>query len=213
MVIVKICGITNLGDALAAVEAGADALGFNFYRPSPRFIEPSAARAIISELPPAVLAVGVFVNESDPATAARLADEAGVSAIQLHGDETPEYCRALDPRYVIKVLRVDDTYRPQDATTYQTNAIMLDAFDRKMRGGTGRVIDWSVAANTRRLVRRMFLSGGLSPENVADAIRAVRPYGVDACSRLESALGRKDSDRVRSFIAAARSVQSVQPPF
>lgn len=207
--VVKICGITNLEDALAAADAGADALGFNFYRPSPRFIEPAAARAIIDQLPSTVLAVGVFVNESDPTTVARIADEAGVSAIQLHGDETPEYCRALDPRYVIKVLRVDERFSPQDATVYQTESIMLDAFDREMRGGTGRVIDWSIAADTRKLVKKLFLSGGLSPENVANAIAAVRPYGVDACSRLESAPGRKDSKRVRSFIAAARSLESV----
>ena len=209
MVFVKICGITNLADATAAVEAGADALGFNFYQPSPRFIEPASARAIINKLPPTVLAVGVFVNETDPQTVARIAEEAGVSAIQLHGDETPEYCRALDSRYVIKVLRVDENFSPQDATVYQTEAIMLDAFDRELRGGTGRLIDWSIAADTRQLVTRIFLSGGLSPENVADAIAAVRPYGVDACSRLESAPGRKDSKRVRSFIAAARSVESL----
>jgi phosphoribosylanthranilate isomerase len=208
-VLVKICGITNLEDALAAAEAGADALGFNFYRPSPRFIEPGAARAIIDQLPSTVLAVGVFVNESDAETVARIADEAGVSAIQLHGDENPEYCRALDSRYVIKVLRVDGNFRPLEATEYQTEAIMLDAFDRKVRGGTGRVIDWSIAADTRHLVKKLFLSGGLSPENVADAIAAVRPYGVDACSRLESAPGRKDAKRVSSFIAAVRSLESV----
>ena len=204
---VKICGITNSEDALAAADAGADALGFNFYRSSPRFIEPATARAIIDQLPSAVLAVGVFVNEHDPETVARIADEAGVSAIQLHGDESPEYCRALDPRYIIKVLRVDGSFRPPDATVYQTEAIMLDAFDREMRGGTGRVIDWSIAADTRQLVKKLFLSGGLSPENVANAIAVVRPYGVDACSRLESAPGRKDSKRVRSFIAAARSLE------
>ncbi|HEY3027717.1 MAG TPA: phosphoribosylanthranilate isomerase [Pyrinomonadaceae bacterium] len=209
MVKVKICGITNLEDALSAVDAGADALGFNFYRPSPRFIKPAAARVIIDQLPSTVLAVGVFVNERDPETVARIADEAAVLAIQLHGDETPEYCRALDPRYVIKVLRVDESFRPPDATVYQTEAIMLDAFDREMRGGTGRVIDWSIAADTRQLVKKLFLSGGLSPENVANAIAAVRPYGVDACSRLESAPGRKDSKRVRAFIAAARSLESV----
>ncbi len=209
MVKVKICGITNLEDALAAADAGADALGFNFYRPSPRFIEPAEARAIIDQLPSTVLAVGVFVNESDPETVARIADEACVFAVQLHGDETPEYCRALDPRYVIKVLRVDENFSPHDATVYQVQAIMLDAFDREVRGGTGRVIDWSIAADTRQLVKKLFLSGGLSPENVANAIAAVRPYGVDACSRLESTPGRKDSKRVRSFIAAARSLESV----
>src|SRR5207302_11392952 len=109
---------------------------------------PATARAIIDQLPSAVLAVGVFVNEHDPETVARIAYEAGVSAIQLHGDETPEYCRALDPRYVIKVLRVDENYSPPAANVYRTEAIMLDAFDREIRGGTGRVIDWAIAADT-----------------------------------------------------------------
>jgi len=205
MVKIKICGITNLDDALAAVEAGADMLGFNFYRPSPRFIEPTRARAIIEKLPAKTIAVGVFVNERDPRIVSGIADETGVSAIQLHGDESAEYCRELEGRYIIKVLRVDEHFRPEHATPYETNAIMLDAFDRQLRGGTGRVIDWSIAAQTRPLVSNLFLSGGLSPENVAGAIAAVGPFGVDACSCLESAPGRKDLERMRSFIAAARS--------
>ena len=203
---IKICGITNLEDALAATDAGADLLGFNFYRPSPRFIEPSSARAIIKQLPMTVMSVGVFVNESDPRDVARIADEAAVSAIQLHGDESPEYCRALDGRYLIKALRVETNFQPAYAAAYQTDAIMLDAFDRNLRGGTGRVIDWSIAADTRQFVKRLFLAGGLSPENVADAVTTVRPYAVDACSRLESAPGRKDLERVRAFIAAVRSL-------
>ncbi|MDX6614552.1 MAG: phosphoribosylanthranilate isomerase [Blastocatellia bacterium] len=203
---VKICGITNLDDALAAVEAGADALGFNFYRPSPRFIESAAARDIIARLPATVTAVGVFANEGDPAVVARVAGEAGVFTIQLHGDESPEYCRAFEGLNVIKALRVNQAFRPEDATAYETDAILLDAFDRDLLGGTGKVIDWAIAAQTRPLVNKLFLSGGLSAENIAAAITAVRPYGVDACSRLESAPGRKDRQKTTDFIAAVRGV-------
>lgn len=207
MVKIKICGITNLEDGLAAVAAGADMLGFNFYRPSPRFIEPPAARAIIEKLPVNTMTVGVFVNEDDPKTVSRIADEAAVTGLQLHGDESPDYCRELSARYVIKVLRVDRQFRPEHVMAYATDAIMLDAFDPQLRGGTGRVIDWSVAAQTRLLVDRLFLSGGLGPENVAAAITEVAPFAVDACSRLESAPGRKDLARLRSFIAAARAAE------
>jgi phosphoribosylanthranilate isomerase len=209
MVKTKICGITNLGDALAAVEAGADALGFNFYRPSPRFIEPAAAREIVAQLPATLTSVGVFANESDAGTVARMAEAAGVFTIQLHGDETPEYCRLFDGLNVIKVLRVKDDFQPEQATAFPTDAIMLDAFDRNALGGTGRLIDWQIAAETRSLVNKLFLSGGLAAENVAEAITAVRPYAVDACSRLESAPGRKDWQRMRDFIAAVRSVTPI----
>jgi phosphoribosylanthranilate isomerase len=204
MVRVKICGITNLEDARAAVRAGADALGFNFYRRSPRFIEPETARRIIQELPAAVLTVGVFVNEGGPEAVARIADRACVAAVQLHGDESPRYCRALKDRFVIKALRVRDDFEPESAAHYETDAILLDAFVESARGGTGRVVDWSLARRTRELVPKLFLAGGLSPENVASAIQAVEPYAVDACSRLESAPGRKDASRLRAFIAAAR---------
>ena len=207
MTYVKICGITNLADALSAVEAGADALGFNFYGPSPRHIEPNAARAIIDQLPATVLSVGVFVNEASPERVEQIADAAGVAALQLHGDESPEYCNAVADRYVIKVLAVDSDFDPQRALNYKVQAIMLDAADRKARGGTGRTIDWSVARRTGELVHRLFLAGGLSPQNVAEAIAAVRPYAVDACSALETTPGKKDPERVRAFVTAARRVK------
>ncbi|MGB7926326.1 MAG: phosphoribosylanthranilate isomerase [Pyrinomonadaceae bacterium] len=204
MVEVKICGITNLEDALAAVSAGADALGFNFYRRSSRFIEPSAARRIVERLPSTVLTVGVFVNEGEPEEVARIADKAGVRAAQLHGDEPPAYCRALmKERMVIKALRVSAEFEPESAARFETDAILLDAFNAEMRGGTGHVIDWDLARRTRELVPKLFLAGGLSPENVASAIRAVKPFAVDACSLLECAPGRKDAERVRRFVAAA----------
>lgn len=204
MVYVKICGITNLEDALSCVEAGADALGFNFYAPSPRYIEPEAARKIVDQLPADVLTVGVFVNGETPAIVEQIATAAGVAALQLHGDESPDYCRALSDRFVIKVLPVSREFKPERALNYKVQAIMLDAFDRAARGGTGRVIDWSVARRTSELVPRLFLAGGLSPENVAEAITAVEPYGVDACSALEVRPGKKDPERVRTFLKAAR---------
>jgi phosphoribosylanthranilate isomerase len=206
MTFIKICGITNQADALLSVEAGADALGFNFYRRSPRYIELAAAREIIERLPATVLCVGVFVNEAEPQEVARLADAARVGAVQLHGDESPEYCRALQERYVIKALRAGADFAPERATEYETQAILLDAFSATTYGGTGRTVDWSLARRVRELSAKLFLAGGLSPENVAAAIAAVKPYAVDACSSLESAPGRKDVLRVRAFIKAVRGV-------
>jgi phosphoribosylanthranilate isomerase len=205
MAVVKICGITNLEDALFSVAAGADALGFNFYRPSPRYIDPDAAREIIDRLPASVLTVGVFVNEPTPEAVEQIASRSGVIAVQLHGDESPDYCRALGDRYVIKVLAARDDFEPQRALDYEVQAIMLDTFDAHIRGGTGRVSDWSVARKTRETVPRLFLAGGLAAENVRSAINAVAPYGVDACSKLENSPGKKVPERVRAFINAARA--------
>jgi len=209
MVQVKICGITNLEDALVAVEAGADALGFNFYPDSPRFITPSDAYSIIECLPENVLCVGIFVNER-PETVARVANQAGLSGLQFHGDETPEYASAFDDqltgsRFRIKALRVGAGFNPEIAARYETDAILLDAFDSRARGGTGQMVDWEVARRTRELVPKLFLAGGLGPENIEEAIRMVKPYGVDACSGLESSPGRKDAARVRDFIRLARA--------
>src|SRR6185295_7176470 len=206
MVLVKVCGITNLDDALAAVDAGADALGFNFYRPSPRYLAPQIAQSIIDQLPekfPNVLTVGVFVNGSLEAVR-EIADVAGVSALQLHGNESPEYCEALKGRYLIKAFSTSQDFVPEKVMDYEVQAIMLDAANEDAFGGTGKLSNWSVARETRALVRRLFLAGGLSAENVADAINQVNPYAVDACSRLESAPGRKDQSRVRAFVAAVR---------
>jgi phosphoribosylanthranilate isomerase len=205
MTVVKICGITNLEDALASVAAGADALGFNFYRPSPRYIEPRKARAIIEQLPQAVLTVCVFVNEASPADVERIATEAGVAAIQLHGDEAPEYCAALNARPVIKALRVKDGFDPAGVGAYQVSAIMLDGFHPHLRGGTGRVVDWSLARQAKAHAAKLFLAGGLSPENVGEAISAVAPYAIDACSALEREPGIKDHERLKAFLNAARA--------
>jgi phosphoribosylanthranilate isomerase len=205
MVKVKICGITNLDDALVSIEAGAYALGFNFYKRSPRYIDLQAVRTIVNQLPSNVMKVGVFVNESNPEDVARVADESGVDVIQLHGDESPEYCAALRGRYVIKVLHVTSTFSPVSALKYETQAILLDAFSGEVYGGSGQTTDWTLARETRELVPKLYLAGGLSPENVADAIKAVRPFAVDACSRLELSPGLKDATRVQKFLTAVNN--------
>src|SRR5580765_3260962 len=205
MTLVKICGITNLADALASAEAGADLLGFNFYPKSPRYLAPAEAGKIADQLPADIVRVGIFVNEASPARVADLAREAKVTAVQLHGNETGEYCRALrDEFMVIKAMRVAPEFSPAQAETFGADGVLLDAFSADAYGGTGRTFDWSVASEVRALVPWLFLSGGLAPENVADAIAQVRPYAVDACSLLERAPGQKDHERVRAFVAAVR---------
>ena len=204
MTVVKICGITNLNDALAAVEAGADALGFNFYKPSPRYITPQHAREIIEQLPESILIVGVFVNEL-PDAVRSIAKEAGLRALQLHGDESPEYCRELtSDYYVIKTFAVSDSFHFETAKAYDVEAIMLDTKHNRLRGGTGRVFDWSVAQRLRSAIPKLFLAGGLSPENIENAIEMVRPFAVDACSALEESPGKKNHERMHVFINTVR---------
>lgn len=208
MTLIKICGITNLEDAVAAVAAGADALGFNFYKPSPRYITPQRARGIIEQLPDAIIKVGVFVNEESPKVVQDIANQAGVTALQLHGDESPDYCHELaTDKYVIKTFAVSDDFDPQLPKSYQVHAIMLDTKHNKLRGGTGRVFDWSVAQQVSKIVPRLYLAGGLSPENVAEAVETVRPYAVDACSSLEDQPGTKNEERMRAFVIAVKSVK------
>ena len=207
MTFIKICGITNIDDARAAVAAGADALGFNFYKRSPRYIAPPAAREIVEQLPSSILTVGVFVNEDTPESVKMIASEAGVTAFQLHGDESPAYCRELSDRYVIKTLTVSGDFDIQMVQHYDVKAIMLDTRDNDLRGGTGRVFDWSVAIEVNKVAPKLFLAGGLSPENISEAIELVRPYAVDACSALEDRPGIKNHDRMRAFVELARSVK------
>jgi len=210
MTFVKICGITNLPDALSAIDAGADALGFNFHPPSPRYIQPLAARAIIDNLTRDVLTVGVFVNEETPKAVEEMAAEAGVTALQLHGDESPAFCAALSPRYVIKVLALGPDFNPRVALKYDVQAFMVDVFDKRVRGGTGRIVDWSEARVLRDLVPKLFLAGGLSAANVREAISVVEPYAVDACSALEISPGKKNSQKMREFVRAVADV-AVKP--
>jgi phosphoribosylanthranilate isomerase len=213
MTLVKICGVTNLDDARAAVAAGADLLGFNFYRPSPRYVEPSEVRTIIDSLraettDEEITTVGVFVNEASPEAINQIVNESGVGGVQLHGDESVEFCRELkqllNGRLLIKVLRVTEDFDPGEVRQYDADAIMLDSFHGELRGGTGQVFDWAVARSIKDVVPRLFLAGGLSPANVAEAIDKVDPYAVDACSSLESSPGHKDAARMKAFVEAVR---------
>lgn len=212
---VKICGITSLEDARAAISAGADLLGFNFYRPSPRFIEPQAAAEIVKAIRSeprerlrSVSMIGVFVNEPVEQVL-RIAEEAGMNGIQLHGDETVEYSRRLKEsspqRFIIKVVTAAAGQDLKVANGHAADAIMVDAFDSNLRGGTGRTANWSTARELAGKWSRVFLAGGLSPENIADAIAAVQPYGVDACSSLETEPGKKSDKRMREFVQAVRA--------
>jgi len=205
MTLIKVCGITNLNDAHAAVAAGADALGFNFYKLSPRYIAPESARGIIDTLPGSILTVGVFVNEESPEAVKAIANRSGVKAVQLHGDESPDYCRALNS--VIKNFSVSTSLDIEQIRAYEVDAIMLDTKDNRLHGGTGRVFDWSIAQQVSRVVPKLYLAGGLSPENVAGAIEMVHPYAVDACSSLEDKPGIKNHERMRIFVSAVRSVK------
>jgi phosphoribosylanthranilate isomerase len=197
---VKVCGITNLEDALAALEAGADLLGFNFYARSPRYVSPEEARRLVEHLPEDVECIGVFVNESAPEEVERVAHEAGLSAVQLHGDETPEFCHALRSLTTIKALRVGPGFDIGAAAAYPTDAVLLDAYIAGEWGGTGHTFDWSLARRTREAVPRLFLAGGLRPDNVADAVAAVSPYAVDVCSGVETSPGRKSLPLMRLFV-------------
>jgi phosphoribosylanthranilate isomerase len=202
MVKVKICGNTNLDDTMAAVQAGADAVGFVFYKKSPRAIEPKTAAEIISRLPPFVVPVGVFVNE-ELDTVRRILEDCNISLAQLHGEESPQYCAELG-RSVIKAIRVRDRGDLERMTSYQVAGFVLDAFVEGVPGGTGVTIDWDLASEAQ-VVGPIILAGGLTPDNVLEAVRQARPYGVDVSSGVEASPGKKDHAKVRAFIANAKS--------
>jgi phosphoribosylanthranilate isomerase len=204
---VKICGITNWADARRACEAGADFLGFNFHRPSPRYIAPAKARRIVRRLPANVAAVGVFVNEPEERML-KTARAIGLRGVQLHGDETPALVarlrRSLPRVRVIKAIRVRKTLRPEQLNRFgHASAILLDRFDGRHRGGTGKKFDWSLVSLVE-MRARIFLAGGLTAENVAEAIRAARPYAIDVCSGVESAPGRKDAAKITALMRAIK---------
>ena len=199
---IKICGITRAEDALAATRLGADALGFNFWPGSRRFVAPAAVRAIVARLPPFVVPVGVFVNQPEEEVVA-MARESGVRVLQLHGDEPPEACARL-PFPVVKAIRVDAVRSLSAFASYEVAAFLLDTPSRGF-GGSGAPFDWSLAEGVSEIAP-VILAGGLDPENVARAIRAVRPYAVDVASGVESAPGVKDLARLARFIATARGV-------
>lgn len=204
---IKICGITNKEDAEVAVAAGADALGFVMYRKSPRWVEPAVARSIIAGLPPFVPAVGVFVNEEAESVRA-LMDECGFALAQLHGDESVLYCQNLS-RPALKAIRLKDRATFLALAEFQGRAnvrgVLIDAFSDQAYGGTGQTTDWTLAEEAARSIP-IILAGGLSPANVAGAIRMVRPYGVDVSSGVEESPGKKDHHKLKAFIEAARLV-------
>lgn len=200
---VKICGLTNLNDALAAVQAGADAVGFVLYKESPRSISADQAQEIIRQLPPFVTTVGLFVNQ--PTHWVRvMAERSGVDALQFQGDETPDYCAAFSQR-AIKAIRVRDRDSLAAMPEYRVRAFVLDAYREGEYGGTGETFDWALAVEAKAH-GRIILAGGLTPENVAEAIRRVRPFAVDVSSGVEGSVkGTKDHGKIRAFIQAAKN--------
>jgi phosphoribosylanthranilate isomerase len=213
MVRVKICGVTNIEDAFLAAELGADAIGLNFYSKSPRCISPYTAGEIAQQLPPFVSSVGVFVNwESGPVVA--LASALHLSAVQLHGDEPPNVVAEIAKKMsVIKAFRVGQgTALPAFSKYKSASAFLLDAAAGDKFGGTGQQNDWTRAATAARS-HRVVLAGGLTPENIGEAIRTVRPYAVDVASGVESKPGKKDPSKLRAFFAeVSRITESPAPP-
>lgn len=203
MVKVKICGITNKEDALAAVNAGCDALGFNFYRKSSRYIAPLKARGIIEQLPKQVIKVGVFVNDREKNIKA-IAKLCKLNILQFHGNETPEFCRRFEGYKIIKAFRVKGPLDLCDILKYKAFAYLFDAFSSSKMGGTGRKFDWKLVRHIDGIKRPIFLSGGITAGNVKQAIEIVKPDWVDACTSIEEKPGKKDHNKMKKFIRAAK---------
>lgn len=204
-VVVKICGITNAEDGLAAAGAGANALGFVFHAGSPRCVTPETVREIIRALPPFVVKVGVFVDADEQFVfhALRLC---GLNVLQFHGNEPPDYCRSFGAMSM-KAFRISGAESIRACANYSTDAFLLDAYSPGQLGGTGETFNWDLAREVSRIGPPIFLAGGLTPQNVGEAIRRVRPYGVDVSSGVESSPGHKDHAKIRAFIDAVRNSQ------
>jgi phosphoribosylanthranilate isomerase len=201
MIKIKICGITNVEDAMAAAEFGADALGFNFYRKSPRYVEPLKASEIIAQLPPFIVPVGIFVNEREEKIR-EVVSQACLQGIQLHGDETPEFCQRFGTR-VIKAFQVRDKESLRHMSHYRVSAYLLDSYKEGVRGGTGETFDWHLAV-VAKTFGRIILAGGLTMDNVAEAVKLVQPYGIDVAGGVEREKGIKDPLKLKTFIIEAR---------
>ncbi len=206
---VKICGITNIGDAVYAAECGADAIGFVFYRNSPRFIERKTAKEIIRSLPPFITTVGVFVNH-DIEDIIETVNDCRLNAVQLHGDEPPDYCvkiPLLSPFNkggaggvkIIKAIRIESEDSLEKMKDYEVSAFLLDSYSKNSYGGTGRTFNWNMAVKAKKY-GRIILAGGLTADNVVEAIEKVKPYGADVSSGVEERDGKKDKEKVREFI-------------
>jgi phosphoribosylanthranilate isomerase len=197
------CGITEFEDARDAVLLGAHAIGLNFYPSSPRYIEPSKAAKIIEKLPPFVTAVGIFVNHPDPQNLEDFALSLGLHAVQLHGNETPDYCSMIQRVKVIKAFRVDSNFRVDTLRSHGSGAFLLDAGSPGLFGGTGKVFNWELVFGANAF-GSIIIAGGLTPENVAQVVSTLHPFGVDVASGVESKPGRKDYEKMRRFIEAVQ---------
>jgi phosphoribosylanthranilate isomerase len=200
---VKICGITSVEDAEEAVEAGADALGLMLYPGSPRYISLETAQIIERRLPPYIIRVGVFADAA-PEDVFSAMHRCGLNLLQFHGRETPEFCRQFG-MMTMKAFRIRDAQSLQELADYQTDAFLLDSYVPGKEGGTGETFNWELAVEAGKYGKPIFLAGGLTPENVAEAVRKVRPFGVDVSSGVEQSPGKKDPAKMRAFIAAVRS--------
>lgn len=206
MIRIKICGLKRADDAAAAVAAGADALGFNFWKRSPRYVEPAEAARIVSNIPPRVLTVAVFVDE-ELERVLGIAEETEIMALQLHGSESPEYLDRLGAYLKIKTIKVGESFQPAELSRYPSASLfLLEGFVAGMAGGTGRTFDWSLAKKAKEF-GKIILAGGLTAENVGAAVRRVQPWGVDVASGVESEPGKKDPQLIREFIQAARAAE------
>ena len=194
---VKICGMTNLKDVKVAVDGGVDAVGFIFYKKSPRSVTMQAVRKIVLELPPFVDSVGVFVNETAEQIN-KIADRCNLDRVQLHGNESPTFCKKIRRR-VIKAIRVKDIQSLKKLSDYPVSSFLLDTFSEDQYGGTGRVFDWNLAYPAKKY-GPIILAGGLTPNNVRQAIQRIQPYGVDVCSGVESQPGIKDHKMMQTFL-------------
>ena len=203
MIKVKICGITNKEDALYAAECGADALGFIFYEKSPRYIEPDNAKTIIAALPPFVTTVGVFVNK-DFNDIRDITLLTGVTVVQLHGDESPSYCNLVEGK-LIKAIRVKNDSSIEGLKKYDVDTFLLDSFDKNSFGGSGLTFDWKLAEKAKQY-GKIILAGGLTPDNVEEAVKKVVPYGVDVNSGVEKKPGIKNKNKVKKFIIRSKAV-------
>ena len=206
MVQVKICGIRRAEDAEAAVQAGANALGFNFWKGTPRYISPREAARILSTVSRGIWTVAVFVDET-PERVLEIAVETGVSVLQFHGSESPEYLDRLESYLKIKAVKVGNDFHPEQISRYRSaSAFLLDGFVAGMHGGTGKTFDWSQAQKAKAF-GRIILAGGLKASNVGEAVRQVCPWGVDVCSGVEAEPGKKDPQRIRQFVESVRAAE------
>lgn len=200
--LVKICGLTTLEDTLAAIDFGADYLGFNFYAQSPRYLSYEKAKRIFEEIPPNIPKVGVFVNE-EYENIVDLSQLLGLDYLQFHGDESPEFCNQMGYPWW-KAIRLENDADLEKITQYESECILIDAFVRGQYGGTGEKPDWDLAKRVKNMGKKIFLAGGLNPENVALAIATVQPYAVDVASGVESKPGKKDLKKMEDFISKAK---------